>query len=112
MKQFAALLLISVLIGCSGSKITEKMQSWLGHTESELVSSWGPPTSVYKMDDGSKILTYSYQRNGYQIEGQAWTDREGVTHYTAPAVAGAYAATRSFTINSDHIIISGQWHGR
>jgi len=32
--------------------------SWIGASESKLVSQWSAPTGVYKMDDGSKLLIY------------------------------------------------------
>ncbi len=105
------LLLVPLLSACMGDKISESMKSWVGHPESELVQSWGPPTSVYKMDDGSKVLTYSYRRSGYQTEGEAYTDQYGVTHYTAPQVTGGYTATRNFTINSNGFVTSWRWNG-
>lgn len=36
----------------------EVVNLWVGKTETKLVTVLGPPTSVYKLDDGSKFLTY------------------------------------------------------
>jgi hypothetical protein len=87
------------------------MNSWVGHPESELINSWGPPSTVYKMDDGSKVLTYNYKRDGYQEEGTAYKDQWGVVHYTDPQTTGGYTATRSFTVNPKGIIVSWRWQG-
>ncbi|MGH8462355.1 MAG: hypothetical protein ACRESS_12170 [Stenotrophobium sp.] len=46
---------IVLLQGCAS--INEKMASFMGHDESDLIASWGPPSQV--MDDG----------NGGQIKG-------------------------------------------
>lgn len=47
------------LISCeSTKKISEKMDSWLGHHKSELIESWGPPTRYESDGKGGEILIY------------------------------------------------------
>ena len=52
---FATLL----LVGCVTKQAHEdKLSSWLGANEGDLVAEWGPPTSFYELDD-KRFLTYS-----------------------------------------------------
>jgi len=46
----------------------QKMESWVGHQESDLASIWGAPTSAIDTRDGKRILTWEsywgqYDRN-------------------------------------------------
>lgn len=53
-------LLLAVLASCSPS---DAMQSWVGHTESEIVGELGPPTAVYE-SGGERWLTWERARIG------------------------------------------------
>ena len=58
--QFLFLAVSMVLLtGCVSKQAHEdKLSSWLGAKEGDLVAEWGPPTSFYELDD-KRFLTYS-----------------------------------------------------
>lgn len=37
------------------------MQSWMGASENELITSWGPPTKQHTLSNASKIISYEYE---------------------------------------------------
>lgn len=59
-----------LLAGCAGSPASnlinnqrnetlyDRMSSWVGASEKELISSWGPPNNSYTLSDGSKMISY------------------------------------------------------
>ena len=83
---FQILLLAAILL--AGGCATSNMKSWMGSTESQLVSSWGPPQQVYTQG-GNRILT--------------WENRWG-EH-------GEITCRKSFTINSYGTIVNWRWKG-
>ncbi len=54
LRFFGAALIFLLLAGCA----TTGRATWTGHSESELISSLGPPDSVRPIDASQKILTY------------------------------------------------------
>ena len=59
MRVFLVILLSSVLASCASVGHFESvLQQHIGSSENDLVSAYGPPSSVYRLDDGSKMLTY------------------------------------------------------
>ena len=36
--------------------------SWQGRSLDQLVTVWGPPQSIYEMDDGGKVVSFAHQR--------------------------------------------------
>jgi hypothetical protein len=40
-------------------KYEASLNSWVGRTESELVTKWGAPSNNYTTEDGLKVLSYS-----------------------------------------------------
>lgn len=82
MKQLIVLCLaLQVCAGCaSEAKYGKRLDSWVGHTEDELVLSWGPPTQRYPLKDGH-LLVYSnsatgpvvYQQVGWAVMGNQAT---------------------------------------
>ncbi|MDP4198576.1 MAG: hypothetical protein Q8922_00430 [Bacteroidota bacterium] len=96
------LLLAMALSGCMADRISEKMKSWVGRSEADLVQAWGPPTSVYKLDDGSKVLTYAYEND----DASSRVDAFGVRRYSE-----ATQRTRSFTIGPNGIVVRWRWQG-
>lgn len=99
-----------LLSGCATTANYEKiLSSWVGSSESSLISSWGPPSSVYE-SDGIKYLTYRKSSSGY-IPGAApsyQTTFVGNTAYTTPV--GGYSGfaynnncSTTFTVNNKTI---------
>jgi len=51
-------LLMFMTGGCAAMLPDKMLNSWLGHTEHELIVAWGPPTKVDDDGAGGKVLTY------------------------------------------------------
>lgn len=91
------------------STINRIMDSWVGHYQSELIASWGPPTSTETDEKGGTILIYE------SLKG-TWGDVKdkrivGGTHYPTKPRQPGYAATRIFYVNEKGIIESWKWSG-
>ena len=62
----------SLLAGCAGSPLgnmvrgertetlNDRMQSWVGASEEQLISSWGPPKNSYTLSSGAKVISWEY----------------------------------------------------
>ena len=112
MKKILGIMVLGLLlVGCATSaNYTKKLNSWVGSTENQLVSSWGPPLGSYVKDDGSKILTY--QRSGsYDLPGaQVMDSMTGFPVNTSGPTVITSCRTR-FNISSSGKITSGSWEG-
>lgn len=113
------------IIGCATTGGYEKiLNSWLGDTESHLVSSWGPPQSIYLSPDGSRILTYVSQRTavipGYtapttthvtgQNVGNMFSGTATTYNYSTPPTAVQMTCQTHFTVQ-DGKIVSWSYRG-
>jgi hypothetical protein len=84
MKSLALLTLFFVSGCATEGNYQEAVSSWIGKSESALVSSWGPPDSTYNMKD-AKILTYrsSAGSNSRLVYGRIVTQDMGCkTNFT------------------------------
>lgn len=64
MRMFLSVLAMLALAACAtAGKYEAVLNSWLGSTEAELVSAWGPPMRVYDAPGGTRVLTYSNSGN-------------------------------------------------
>ncbi|MDY6836628.1 MAG: hypothetical protein SWH78_01520 [Thermodesulfobacteriota bacterium] len=90
-------------------KIDALMNSWVGHYQSELIASWGPPTRVVPDEEGGTVLTYESLKGTWGEE----KDKRvvGGTHYPTRPRQEGYAATRMFYVNKKGIIHSWKWSG-
>lgn len=72
-KLFFALISFTLLVqGCASTQ--KIMDSWLGHHQSDLIASWGPPTRTASDGKGGSILIYEQYVNLGQSPGQAQVD--------------------------------------
>lgn len=56
-KAFIFLLSLFFLVGCATTaKYKTKLNTWIGHSENELIASWGTPQNVYYLSNGKKQL--------------------------------------------------------
>ena len=109
MKKLLFLIIPLVLLfGCATTANYEKvLNSWVGSQESALVSSWGPPSSVYQ-SDRVKYLTYSKSNSGY-VPGVApsyQTTYVGNTAYTSP-VGGSPGFAYNSNCSTTFTVTSG-----
>jgi hypothetical protein len=100
--------LILVIAGCVSP--SKKMQSWVGHDQSELIASWGPPQSTASDGAGGTVLMYTSYLDLGQRPGQIAYGGYGNYYYTAPQERG-HERTRMFYVNSDGIIYRWRWQG-
>jgi hypothetical protein len=113
-------LILLFIVACSGSsgrvsdfkkasKVDMAMDSWVGHYQSELIASWGPPTKVASDGKGGSILTYE------SFKGTWGDDRDspivGGVHYPAGRRQEGYVAKRIFYVNDKGVIYSWNWSG-
>jgi hypothetical protein len=66
-KWIATAICFLLISGCATHK--SEMESWLGHQESELVSTWGAPNKALDTRDGKRILTWEFPWQLGQIYG-------------------------------------------
>lgn len=78
------------------------LASWVGDTESNLVSRWGIPSASYQMPD-SKLLMY-------QNDGGSYTYGQPIGNMYMMNTTH-YACKTTFTINSVGIITDWRWEG-
>jgi hypothetical protein len=133
MKQSCAWLLLVVIAlftGCasSASSVNNLMQSWVGHTSTELMAGWGPPTQIIDNPAGGKAFVYC-SRDEWTSPGSpgtpaalgtsSYTDEKGF-HMASMEIEGARAfpslsttsyRTRTFFVNEKGIITSWSWQG-
>jgi hypothetical protein len=86
------------------------MESWMGHQESELILSWGPPQQrVSDGADGTVLIYSSYVQTGSR-PGEIIPTYSGGATYTAPQTYG-YQRTRMFYVHADGTIYSWRYQG-
>jgi len=60
-------LLLSFLVACAprqtGPSLSEKLDSWIGHHQSDLIRQWGAPTRVTSDGQGGAVLVYEFTRD-------------------------------------------------
>ncbi len=104
MKKVSSVILVLMLVACATTGNYEKiLQTWMGLSESRLVAAWGPPTSVYNLPDGGKMLTYMYP-GGTRSSSQY----NAITHSVDTTT---YWCKTTMTINSSGIITNWMWKG-
>lgn len=101
MKKNSVLCLVFILISCATQgKYQKRLDTWLGHSENELVSSLGIPNGSYEREINNKkvkYLTYNSTRNQYIPNG----------NHIGPGLNGNFVGkhcTTSFAIEDDKIV--------
>ena len=112
MKKLLAIIVLGLLLaGCATSaNYTKILNSWVGSTENQLVSSWGPPLGSYVKDDGSKVLTYQ-QSGSYNLPGTTVIDSMTGFPTTTSGPTVATSCRTRFNISSSGKITGGSWEG-
>jgi hypothetical protein len=66
MPVMPVMLVVLILAACaSEANYREKVDAWVGKTESELVASeWGEPQRTYDLEGGTRILSYTKSQAG------------------------------------------------
>jgi hypothetical protein len=99
-QKFAKVALVGLCLVMSScaAQISNAMASWVGHHQSELIASWGPPQHVSIDGKSGAVLIYSSYVDIGQTPGQ--TFRIGrTTFYTAPEQQGYQRSRRHCQVN-------------
>ncbi|SRR6266508_5471973 len=96
------LFLILPLVTLGGcASVDSMMASWMGHHQSELIASWGPPQRTASDGAGGTVLIY--------LEYRSQVGRTGSV--LGALTAGGSVAERMFYVNADGIIYRWRWRG-
>jgi hypothetical protein len=136
--RLIAFLALSLLSSCATTAGYEAMlNTWVGDSEDNLVSKWGPPQSSYPLSNGGRVLQYGRSGN---IVIPGMTTYQPVTTYNSGTVSGyntdggyvngpyngtattyvpqtsepiviPQRCTTRFTVNSDGRITTWSWEG-
>ena len=75
-------LAILTISGCFGNIIRDQLNPFLGHTETELIHSWGAPARDYPDGKGGKILIYNQRSSDGSVRvTQMYINSEGIIYY-------------------------------
>ena len=121
-QRLVLLLIITAITGCAS--IDKTMESWMGHHQSDLIASWGPPQQVMDDGQGGKIFVYAATRSftspgtstttvtgsAYGYGNTAYGSATGYTTYNPPQTT-SYDAYRMFWIDSNGRIYRWAWRG-
>lgn len=68
MKKFFLLCILGILTSCVSltSQNQEKLNSWYGASESDLIRSWGMPNSTYNLKDEKFVAFEKSSMHSYQ----------------------------------------------
>jgi len=127
-----------LLVGCATTENYEKLlNTWIGDSADNLVSSWGPPTSSYPLSNGGKVMEYvrarTVQTGGYSYSVPQTTYQSGSTSIYGSGggyAYGTYSGTSTtnvqkmvpvttlnywcktrFTVDNNNRITTWRWEG-
>jgi hypothetical protein len=93
------LLVFAVKIALCFACADARANAWIGHKMEDLIRSWGPPTAMATLSDGTKIADWTYSRTGagfgQKVGGTIITHRaqyECIARITADAAGTVTAA--------------------
>jgi hypothetical protein len=93
-KILLVLFWIVALEGCATTANYEaKLQSWIGHSESELIASWGPPSNSYTSGEVTSL---------------AYGGSNGAVIYNGAVIP--VNCTTTFTL-VNHVVTNWTWKG-
>ena len=96
----------SVVISCATTANYEKvLNSWVGSDVNNLLTTWGPPSDVYEMPNGSKMYTWLWVDNTRVISNY----NSYLNMVTSRTVT--YWCKTTFTVNSSSVITNWRWEG-
>jgi hypothetical protein len=94
------LFLVIFLAGCASTRIKETMDSWLGHSKTELYANWGAPSRSTSDGAFGEILVYDEGRNYLApTPGRIGSGSASISTTTYQRVA--YTRTYQFFVNEN-----------
>ena len=100
------LLIVFFIDSCATTANYNKIvNSWNGANINSLITSWGPPSSVYTMPDGDKMYTWLYISNSLVTTNyNQWLNRLETRQIQ-------YWCKTTFITNENDIIINWRFEG-
>ena len=128
--KYLGIMFVILLYGCATTANYEKiLDKWVGLHVDNLISSWGPPRSSYKLSDGSEVIEFVNSRNA-QMGGHVYSEPETTYFSGASSELGDYSGTSTtyvyrkdpiyhkqmycktlFTVNPKGVIAKWSWQG-
>jgi len=118
MKTKLLFLFVLFLTSCSSTHLSKVqleeqklMNSWIGHTKSELLQTWGPAKNISSDGKGGEIYSFEKTLSFGQSAGQIYSGSNNNIYYTNPQNR---VATRiyNFFIDKNGKIYTWQLSGR
>ena len=105
-QAWIVLSLVLALVGCATTGKYEKiLHTWLGSDVNRLIASWGPPSNVYIMPNGSKMYTW------LRVGGTKVVADYNQYLNTLTASTVAYWCKTTFTVTPQGVITNWRWEG-
>ncbi|MGE3508218.1 MAG: hypothetical protein AB7N65_04985 [Vicinamibacterales bacterium] len=117
------LLLTGVLVaGCAARRFDRLMKDWEGRPLSQLLSTWGPPTTVYSDGTGGHVIVYvpaaatgatagqPPSRTGPQLADEILHGL-GARPVYAPRMSTTWPVYRLFTVDERGQVSGSRWKG-
>jgi hypothetical protein len=100
MRRGIALIIAATLIAACATtrRYQEKLEAWVGRSDSELVVKWGAPTSTFTQGNGVQL--YEYEKIDHETREKS-----------ARTVAGYQPSCRTFFEIKDGKVIGWKWEG-
>ena len=118
MKSKNLLLLVLFLSSCASTHLSKvqveeqkMMNTWIGHSKSELLRTWGPAKNISSDGQGGEIYSFEKTMSFGQSAGQVYAGSSNNIYYTNPQNR---VATRvyNFFIDKTGKIYTWQLSGR
>jgi len=75
MQKLITFLIVTCLCACATpQKYAQKLAAETGKTEQQLIAAWGKPSQVKELQNGDKILTYTFKNNQILPESEFYND--------------------------------------
>ena len=129
-RSLKSLIIIFFIVSCATSAKYEKLlDTWMGNNVNHLISSWGAPSSTFKMSNGNTILTYMRSSSGaIPIYNQPQTTTHqgtkygssGMTKYSGTSTSSygtttympvTWSCKTEFTVDTRDMIINWRYQG-
>ena len=93
--------------GCvTPQDVDSRLQNWRGQSEATLVSRFGAPHRTYDLKDGTRMLTYSRERETLRTSPGQHRFRREPTLYTSRT-----ECTLNFTLDAERNVSAVSWDG-
>ncbi len=118
MKKLTYLFPFVFIISCATTEgYNNLLNTWIGASADRLVDSWGPPSQVYKKENGERLMTFVRGGQIYMPGSQTTTGTigpYGTINSTTTGSPGSMInlnCTTTFTVSKENKIKNWSWRG-